>query len=401
MFYSRSLIILLFNGIVSLSSLAQNTIIDSLKKDLESSKDTSRLRSLINLGLEYESIDDFANAEKLYKEALSISKKKDHKIGLASSYRGYGRLYSTKGEFNKSLEYYQKSLAIWKTMGKQKAIGAGYNQIGIVYANQGKFAEAQKYFLKNLEIIEEVGNEHEKAAAYGNVGSLYYLTLNYRKALEYFEKCLIILKSINNNAGIANIYNNMGLIYANKLDHEQALKYYKLSLSMELKEENNHGIATSYHNIGNVYLNLIDSSYEVGFTFGNYTVRQLIDSATFYQTHALDIQTLLQDKIGMARSLKSLGSLYRKQQNFKEALSKLTQALTIAKEIGAEDVIFECYKSLAFTWRDLAKCKSAGNCYSGHSIKASLAELCAPANFNCLVFRLYIHKEISIPSLTT
>jgi tetratricopeptide (TPR) repeat protein len=74
-----------------------------------------------NLGLLYRTRKDWAQAEEMYKKALSIDEALGNKEGLAADYANLGSVYEARGELDKAEELWKKSLRLYQEMGHPDA----------------------------------------------------------------------------------------------------------------------------------------------------------------------------------------------------------------------------------------------------------------------------------------
>jgi tetratricopeptide (TPR) repeat protein len=255
----------------------------------------------------------------------------------------------------------------------KKKIAATFGSVGVTSWENGMYSNAIKYQLNGLKIWEELDNKKSIANTYNNIGIVYDVLGNYPKAIEYHKMALktreIFLKDEKKNLkeneinalinAEANSYNNLGVVYEKqgnllkgKSDSAKKMQIYNEALenlirALQLFQEtkNASGIPMTYDNIGNIYadMGVYDKSME-------YFLKAL---------HLRDEKACGDCKLDYSVTLISIGSLYYKQNNRKEAIENLTKALKISEALGSKENIKHCCEILAKIYFSLGDYKLA------------------------------------------
>lgn len=243
----------------------------------------------------------------------------------------------------------------------KKKIASIYGAAGVASWENGMYSNAIKYQLKSLNIYEDLASKKGLANTYNNIGIVYDALGNYEKAIEYNKMALSSrasylkeeLKNLSLNEidatknAEANSYNNLGVVYekqgnllTNKNDSLKKMTAYNMALENMFHAEklfqetkNASGIPMTYDNLGNIYSDK-----------GDYV------KAMEYFLKALrlrDEKNCGNCKLDYAVTLISIGTLYYKQNNWKEAEVNLTKALKIADELGSRENTKTCCEILS------------------------------------------------------
>ncbi|MES2592694.1 MAG: tetratricopeptide repeat protein [Bacteroidota bacterium] len=338
----------LFRKDIGSVSFSQNRNIDTLLIRIKTSQpDTSRVKHLNKLSLEYSSIGEYdkgltsANDALTLASNISINSKGGWTHGIISAYNTIGNIHWKKGDYTEALKNHFLALKISEETGNKKGIAAAYNNIGNIYYSQSNYPKAMKNYFDALKIKELIKDKPGIAASYNNLGSIYTIQNNFPEALKCFLTSLKIRKEINDKRGISSCYNNLGNIYTKQGDYTQALKnFYDV---LKINEE--AGVKLE---VGRIYVNIANI----------YTLQGESSKALKYYIHSLRIMEEIGDKAGIANSYNELGSLYTKLNNLKDARNYRKKALKTGIEIGDKEQIKSSYNGLALldsiqdNWKD-------------------------------------------------
>lgn len=311
---------------LSISVIAQNPQIDSLKTVIELLKDDSvKVNALNELSLNlWNSNPDLSI---MYgREALELGNNINFKKGVAYALKNIGLGYYTKSDYRAVLENWQRSLAVFDSLGDDNGISNLLNNIGSVYINQGDDAKAIDYFLRALKVAEDNGDSLRIASAWLNIGNLYINKVEtHDKSLEYLLKGLRLSKKLGAQDAIENAIVNIGEIYFLRGNYDSALVYFERSL--KVSEIDGSGTAPySLNSIGKVYQKRGDFS-----------------TAIKYHEQAYEMSKQMDDELQISQSLIGLGKTYSISKKYTMAIKSYKEAEIHALEIGALKELNEIY----------------------------------------------------------
>ncbi|MCF6182994.1 histidine kinase dimerization/phosphoacceptor domain -containing protein [Lutibacter sp.] len=197
-------------------------------------------KKLNNLKLEVESYkyiseyymrkQDFKNAEKVAKYAISVSKNQKNYELVTKSLNQTARVYHHFQKYNKAIEYYNKGIEFYKKHPVGKTICIIYSNLGIALSLIGKPDEAIKTYLKGEEYAEKLDDKQSNYLFLSNLGWSFMSLEQYGKAEQYLLKGLNDSLKIKDEIDKIKFHYILGLDYSRWGKFNKALKHDKISL---------------------------------------------------------------------------------------------------------------------------------------------------------------------------
>jgi signal transduction histidine kinase len=320
-------------------AFAQRQEIDSLKKALPkfAESDTNYINTLNVLAFKYYNINPDTTliwAEK----ALALANQSWYDKGKVEALRNKGVAADIKGDYAQALKLYLQALPIAEKIAYKMGIANLYNDIALIYQNQGKYAEALENFFNSLKIFEVIVDKQGVAVSLGNIAFIYENQGKYAEALENCFKSLKIFEEIDDKKGIGNSLNNIAIIYENQGKYPEALKNHFKALKIREGIGDRQGIAYSLNNISTVY-----------------TYQSKYSEALESYFKSLKIKEEIGDKQGTAESKNGLAKVYLALKNYAPALQYAQEGLETAKEIGQNKQIRNIHESLSKIYKAMGK----------------------------------------------
>jgi tetratricopeptide (TPR) repeat protein len=301
-----------------------------------------------------ESLGEFGNTEKYYKDTLEIleeyfeSDNENTVINesLATVYNNLGSLLSRPPRYNEAEEYFQKSLDIRHRLYGEKDILTieSYSNFATFYIKKEDYDKAEILFSKSLELsLRHLGENHPQTATiYNNFAEFYRKKGNYdfNELEELYAKSLQIRKVLYGkfHSLVADIYNNKGELYRENDEPEKAIHYYEKALLIYKKifgVENHYNIATIYNNMGLAYS----------------TLSQVIPSIK-YLNMALEMRVSIYGKnnFDVGGSHLNLYGVYFESGNMRKAYYHIKKTAAIWESIlqSTDPYLFEAKKHLVY-----------------------------------------------------
>ena len=154
-------------------------------------------KTMNNIGILYEGIEQLDEALKYHREALRIRQHhlgKDH-IKIANSLDNIAGIYQRKQENDKALQSLKESLKIRSRFGNDNLdVATTLFGMGIIYCEKGDSKKALECYESALEIRKRRGKEFEVAQTLHNIGSLWAMRQDYQKALKQWQSALQIYR---------------------------------------------------------------------------------------------------------------------------------------------------------------------------------------------------------------
>jgi signal transduction histidine kinase len=234
---------------------AQTAYIDSLLRIVkEHRKDTTEVKALNELGVEFSRKDITRQREYLYK-GITLSKELNTPL-LTGFYALMTTLQQSTGN-NDSARYYLELLRTASAANpKNERMFINYNQTaGLFYKNSGQSKEALPYMLRTLEVTRD---STTRAGMMLNIGNIYVGLGELHTAAEYHLNSLALFEKVGNKRGQSFVYQGLGNDYLKMQQWTKAGSYYDKSLKLKEELKDRRGILNAQGGVGNVHMELGD-----------------------------------------------------------------------------------------------------------------------------------------------
>ncbi|MCC7050529.1 MAG: tetratricopeptide repeat protein [Bacteroidia bacterium] len=323
------LVMVCFYTIISAKAYSANHRIDSLLKVLPGqTADTNRVKTLNRLSSILASNNEGEKAIPYAKEAIELSKKLNFKEGIAISYSTLASAYRKIGNHTLAIDCYEKATLITKELKDTLRLINLYNKQGVIYWRMGLYTQAVERYFSSLKVAEQLKDTGSIANALGNIGLVYMDQKKIKEALDYTNKSLDYFIKIKNKKEIAASYTNLGNLYTQIGNHQLAYEYYKkaLPLKREVKDKEGEVIVMI-----NICVNSLDKNSK--------EIETLSDTA-------LIMAKEINSKFHIVELLKVKGIIAGQKKKYTVANNYLQEAVKIALQIDAYDLIKSCYREL-------------------------------------------------------
>lgn len=322
-----------------------------------------------NIGLVYEKMGDYPNAELFYNKALRIREKKITPE-YVTTLGNLGNLYilQNKNEMaesllKKGLEYCKKNV------GEESEIYANLlDHLANLYKTLGKYEEAEVLYKRVLKIKKQVlGTQNRSyAAALNNLGAAFYNQSKYEEAEPLYKEALEISRIVlgGEHPELAASLNNLAILYSqeNKFAQAEPLLLQSLQIYKKILGDKHPTYAVFLNNLAGTYQYQNKDEAELlykqalqirkevlGIEHPKYAI-SLNNLALFYQhkqkydlaeplfKEALQIRkkTLGEDNPAYAVSLNDMGGFYKSQGKYEEAKALYEKALPIFEKSSSK-----------------------------------------------------------------
>ncbi|MET0622584.1 MAG: tetratricopeptide repeat protein [Pyrinomonadaceae bacterium] len=155
-----------------------------------------------------------------------------------------------RGEFADAERIYREALAIFKREGTQKNVATTLHQLGWIKSDQGDFAEAWRLYSESLAINRRIKNRAGIASNLNNMGETAHARGDVEEARRLFDESLKINKKIRNRRGIAYLQHQLGGVAQSLKEFDRARQLYNESLEMKKRLGDKSGIAYTLRSLG-------------------------------------------------------------------------------------------------------------------------------------------------------
>ncbi len=188
-----------------------------------------------------------------FKEALTLSRAIDHRIGMARAYNSLCRTYYLMGEMEASIDACEKAIESTYSFDDPNNLVFADSHIALstAYSRQNKLQEA----IRMLLVVDSVHKAEPLrpdviAASYQNLGSIYLDIENYDASEDYYIKANDEFKKIPGDVSyyLNTTHINLGRVYFYKNDLEKADSLLTLSYNFfsSIQDERNIAEISTY-----------------------------------------------------------------------------------------------------------------------------------------------------------
>jgi two-component system sensor histidine kinase UhpB len=183
-------------------------------------------------GLFYRNIGQPRKALPFLLEALRMLGTDGDKTRRAGQMLNVANAYQSMGDFENCSRYYRQSLALFEEVGNKRGQAYCLQGLGNTYKDLQRYDLAQKYHLDAEKLKEELGDKRGLLSSWMSLGALYQDMNQYDRSLQYALKGLA-------SAREQKIYNeemkflyNMGSLMKSLKNPDDSRKYYNESMKM-------------------------------------------------------------------------------------------------------------------------------------------------------------------------
>lgn len=354
----RSFFILVILFVCTCTAGAQQSQLDSLKKELQlhPAEDSIRMKILYYCSFYYYT-ENPDTGLKYADELITLAQKKEDIFYQGKGFFCKGINYGSSGNYAAALEAYKTARSFFDKAKVEKYAANVNNSMAVVYQNLSDYPRALEIYYNNLKYFERLKDSFMVALTCGNIGLVYKYLGQYPQSIKYQQRSIDIQKSLGNLKELSDAYNNMGTTNQDAGNVEKSLDYYKQALSISEPIGYSRCIASSITNIG--IANSLLGNYILAYQYlqkalplyiqnGNIQVRaeiqkilgQIYLSATpvffkelnkpiskryglanEYFDSSLQLYKQLNDVAGQAELWKQFSALYEKEGKFSKSLS--------------------------------------------------------------------------------
>ena len=272
-----------------------------------------------NMSLIYADQGDYAQAQKLKRQALEIYQDTGIQAGVANSSNDIGSIYQDQGQYPQALENLEQALKLARELGLKPLEVTILSNLGNVYSAQGQFEQAEEFYTTSLELSRELGLKSKEATALVNLGHLRGDQGHYEQALQTYQQSLAIRRDIGDVAGESTSLTNLGFTYEQLGDYAAATTAFQqaLEIQQQIGVRSKEGLT----------LNGLALAYAGQ---GNYT------EALDLQQKSLALHRELGDRPNEAKVLSDMGRLFADQDQPELAIVFLKASVNLTETLRGE-----------------------------------------------------------------
>jgi len=252
----------------------------------------------------YMRINETDSAAACINMASGLFRKANDKWGLATVAALQGQLNTDLHQYDKALTNYQEALTYAENADNkvQQAIILG--SISRLFFVMKRYEEAERYYLRSLDLYQQTGNKRGISLCLLNLSTIRFLMEDYPKSEYYTDACLETQKELQDVAILAKCHLNKGFFYSERKDHDRSLAILDMS----------------YNEFAQVY-DTINMTYALMYQAHTYSVQHEHDDALRKMSDAMTLARQID-----ADSL-TIGSLYQEYYAIYKEMGDYEQAL--------------------------------------------------------------------------
>ncbi|MCB0737162.1 MAG: tetratricopeptide repeat protein, partial [Bacteroidetes bacterium] len=271
----------------------------------------------------------YATADSAFNAAIHFATEMKDSSKLSQCWAKLGRSFDEQGNSFRADSFLKLSASYFKSKKDLQNLAHTYSQLSSVSIRIGQTETAIEYAFKALEIYKKNNYNKGISSEYVNIGRIYAQMKELDLALENYKQSLEYTKgSINPTASLSAL-SNIGATYVELGQPKQGLPYMLKAYKIEEELQLNSSLAMSCYNLSQAYDALNNT-----------------DSSLFYLSKCRDILEPTGDLMRLAAVNQGIGSIYLRQNKFKEACNYCLQAEEMAIKSNLVDVLDEVYNCL-------------------------------------------------------
>jgi tetratricopeptide (TPR) repeat protein len=263
----------------------------SLSEKLHSTH--QQIESLLLLSAYSKGSQDFTNAVKYIKEAMTVAENMKDYTKLSRCYNFLAGTYMEQGRNDDAMKSFNSSLDMAFRSDTKEALLGSYYGLAMFYLNKDKpgYPESIRYFLMVLKLAEETNDIETIQTALNNIGTMYSQMEDYEQSIYYYEQ--IIEKT-----GTVPFLSNLLIAYRGSKDYKKGINTINYFNEKNEKSGDKRLIAYGLDNLGSFYEYVAEELYQ---NKGNF------DSINYYLDKAL-ISFKKSEKIENEENIKNIPS---------------------------------------------------------------------------------------------
>ena len=293
-------------------------------------------RSINTLGQILSDLGDRASARTLFEKALDLAvenKIDDLEVLVLNN---LGALHYHLGEQPKAREFYRQALARTDEKEEPEMTVLILTNLGQSHYAAGEVSQALEIYARGNTIAEKIISSVIVVTLENNIGLAYYWLKDNKQALTYFRKALERTRSIGVRSREATIMLNVAAVHQSEGRYEESVKTLAEVVELAEKTLDIPIIVTALNNLGMIAL-----------------LENDVETAMTVLTRALPVSRDIGDRFIESKILNNLGRAYLMNGDNAKAVECLERSLVTAKAIGDRHGEAGALANLMYVWDDM------------------------------------------------
>jgi predicted ATPase/class 3 adenylate cyclase len=273
---------------------------------------------LLKLGKVLELVGNWARAEEIELEALSLAQAASDEEAEAWCRTGLAEVMRKTGRYDDATEALDEAARLFERRGDQQGLGQVLHLAGTIGAQRGDYAAARERYETSLAIRERLDDKSSMSSLLSNLGVVAEYDGDYPASRDFHERALDLRRELGDRWAIAVSLTNLGMIAVLQEQYEEARGEFDEAMRLNREVGDSWMVAISHNNLGNANRGL-----------GN------LDEARRQYAESLLAYRGYDDKWATAFLLEDVASLAAIAGEFESALELVGAADTMRQEIGS------------------------------------------------------------------
>jgi signal transduction histidine kinase len=188
--------------------------------------DSAKVNRLNDLARGYLQEQAFDSVQIVSAQAIKISEKIGHELGLSVALANMAKVHYMKGDYTPALSSVLKSLRLSEAINNRGGVAVCLNVIGLIHLAQGQRETSLVEFKKAATLNSKIGDKYRLSTNYFNMGLAYSELKLSDSALIAFKKAMDISIRIKHLNMQAMASNRLGDTYFKRNQVETAIRHY-------------------------------------------------------------------------------------------------------------------------------------------------------------------------------
>jgi signal transduction histidine kinase len=178
-----------------------------------------------NIGSLYYDLSQYKTAESYFSQCLASYTKSKDSAGMAAAMYSMGNCAQALGRDKEALDYFNSSLAIRQKMENANGIALANRGLGMVYMHLKQYDLAVNHLNTGLKIVQDLGDKYEEGAILKVLVEVHVAMKNYKKAEDYAKQNLALSYAMKSKSMAALALRNLVLVYKSTNNIPKAFEY--------------------------------------------------------------------------------------------------------------------------------------------------------------------------------
>lgn len=306
---------------------------------------------------------EFLQANLYLEEALSISKKLRSYSSVGETYRLMASLAMEQNNKNDALKSVDQAIQYARRSSDKSLLASCFNMQSKVYNYFGQVELSVSKNLIALQLAKEAGDFPKIADYQRELGEAQYSIYNFEDAGYYFTQSRETGEKIRDRRLIGLALTDLGVLSFARKDATKAIQQLREAIRILQKYNDENGLGFAHKQLGSVYREQLNY---------NEALRYYNKSLVYFESAA--------NRAEIAAVYHLVGTVFEKQGKYGNALNYLNRAVEIRSQFGFKGGVYPSYRAIAEVYQKTGNVKLAFNyleLYSDYSDSARTVEVSA------------------------